>query len=187
MLWLCGASGVGKSSVGWEIFCQVRATGVRAAYLDFDQIGFFLPAPADDPDNHRLKAANLGVLWPNLSAAGAGCLVASGLVDTSDAIRAYVDAVPGLTPTVCRLRAGPAELQERILRRGWGGGPPIPGDELSGASAERLAQVIAESVQNAHDLERDRIGDLCVDTDGRSIPEVAELVRTKARWPQRAQ
>ena len=33
-LWICGPSGVGKSSVGREVFTQVRAAGVTAAYLD---------------------------------------------------------------------------------------------------------------------------------------------------------
>lgn len=82
-LWLCGASGVGKSSVGWELSRQVTAAGVKTAYIDFDQVGFCLPSPAHDPDNHRVKAINLGAMWPNLRAAGARCLVASGVVDTA--------------------------------------------------------------------------------------------------------
>jgi adenylylsulfate kinase-like enzyme len=44
-LWICGLSGVGKSSVGWEVFTQVRAAGVKAAYLDSYQIGFCRPEP----------------------------------------------------------------------------------------------------------------------------------------------
>ena len=48
--------------------------------------------------------------------------------------------------------------------------------------AERVAEA---SVQNAEELERDGIGDLRVDTDQRSITEVAKLVRVMAKdWPR---
>ena len=96
----------------------------------------------------------------------------------------YAGAVRGTALTVCRLRAGNDELTKRIFLRGQGGGPPIPGDELTGQPAERLARFAAESVRDAADLERDGIGDLCVDTDGRSVTEVARLVRAAAGgWP----
>ena len=49
VLWLCGPSGVGKSTVGWAIFDQLSRTGVRSAFLDLDQVGLCYPAPADDP------------------------------------------------------------------------------------------------------------------------------------------
>ena len=32
--------------------------------MDFNQVGLCYPSPADDPDNHRVKAQNLGVVWP---------------------------------------------------------------------------------------------------------------------------
>ena len=37
-LWLCGPTGVGKSSVGYAIFQQVYSSGVKVAYVDFDQL-----------------------------------------------------------------------------------------------------------------------------------------------------
>jgi hypothetical protein len=43
--------------------------GVKAAYIDLDQISFARPAPVDDPENDVLKACNLSVLWPNYRAA----------------------------------------------------------------------------------------------------------------------
>jgi hypothetical protein len=35
-------------------------------------------------------------------------------------------------------------------------------------SIDRLSRLAEEAAQNADELERDKIGDLCVDTDGRS-------------------
>ena len=184
-LWLCGASGVGKSSVGFEIFCQVRADGLKAAYVDFDQIGFCRPAPDDDPNNHRIKAQNLAVMWANFRSAGAQCLVASGIVESDKAIRMHSDAMADTALTVCRLRAGDEQLRQRIFLRGRGGGPAIPGDELKGKSLEWLAAAADDSIREAAEMERDGIGDLCADTDSRSVEEVARLVRVLAGdWPR---
>ena len=69
-LWLCGPVGVGKSSVGYAIFQQVYRSGIKVAYVDLDQVGLCYPSPADDPHNHRVKAQNLGVVWPAYRAAG---------------------------------------------------------------------------------------------------------------------
>lgn len=44
--------GVGKSSVGWEIFTQLRNAGIKTGYADADQLGLCYPAPDDDPVNH---------------------------------------------------------------------------------------------------------------------------------------
>ena len=183
-LWLCGASGVGKSSVGWEIQTQLTAEGVRNAYLDLDQIGWCRPAPVDDPDNHLIRASNLGAMWANFRNAGARCLVISGCVDTEDEVRLYADAVADRTLTLCRLRVRPAELRERIFVRGAGGGPVVPGDEIRGASHERLSRQADEAMANGNDLDRAGLGHLIVDTDGVPVVEVVRRVRSLAgHWP----
>ncbi|MGN6697684.1 MAG: AAA family ATPase [Thermomicrobiales bacterium] len=180
-LWLCGPSGVGKSSVGWELFTQVRAAGVTAAYLDTDQIGFCRPEPQDDPDHYALRARNVAALWPNFLAAGARAMIVSGILETPDGVRLFTEAVPGAAVTIVRLRATPATLQERIFRRGRGGGPPIPGEqEWQGATASRLLAFWEESVATAAALARNRIGDVCIDTDGRSVRDVARAILAQA-------
>jgi adenylylsulfate kinase-like enzyme len=117
-LWLCGPSGVGKSSVGFELFDQLGADGVATAYVDLDQLGLCSPAPDDDPDNNRVKARNLGEVWSGFRAAGAQCLVVSGLVDDAEELRRHADRLVGTALTVCRLRVGEDELRDRIARRG---------------------------------------------------------------------
>ena len=180
-LWICGPSGVGKSSVGWEAFTQVRAAGVAAAYLDTDQIGFCRPEPPGDPDHYVLRSRNVAALWPNFLDAGAQAMIVSGILETPDGVRMFTAAAPGASVTVVRLRATPATLWERISRRGRGGGPRIPGDqELNGATVERLTTLWEESVAATAMLERNRIGDVCIDTDGRSIREVARAILAQA-------
>lgn len=176
-LWVCGPSGVGKSSVGWEIFRQRINEGRPSAYLDFDQIGFCRPAPDNDADNVQMSTRNLAAMWPNYRARGARCLVASGIIHTAAEIQSRLAAVPDLNPTVCRLRTSHDELRRRIMLRGGGGGPPLPGDELNGRALAWLEEAAADSIEEADDMERCNLGDLSVDTDGLTITGVARLVR----------
>lgn len=188
LLWLCGPTGVGKSVVGWEVFEQVRRDGVKAAYVDLRQVGFFgSQEDGDDLFNHRLKARNVGAMWRTFRAAGARCLIISGGIAhhrTRGIVRMYASAVPRARVTLCRLRAGPEALTERIEARGRGRGPALPGDELRGQRAETLRRLAEEAVRDGDALERAGVGDLSVDTDGRSAAAVAEAVRARAgSWP----
>ncbi len=183
-LWICGSRGSGKSSVGFDVAVRVMMGGIKAAYVDLDQIGFTRPVPADDPDNHRIKARNLGAMWPVFAAAGARCLVVSGGVDSRSVIDAYATRLPGLTMTVCRLHAGPATLLDRLLARGRGEGAAVPGDELRGRSIATLTALAQTAHDNAVTLERDGLGDVRVDTDGRSVGEVSdEVTAVTGGWP----
>ena len=184
-LWLCGPTGVGKSTVGYDLFTQVRTGGVKAAYVDLGQIGFLRPAPVDDPGNHRLKAANLGVMWPVFREHGARCLIVSGPVDDRDVVGTYRDALPDLELTLCLLTAEQQQLTERILRRGRGGGPPIPGDELRGLPEPALRRVAERAGHQADALTRAGFAHLNVATDGIPPAELAALVRNRAggNWP----
>ncbi|MGY0058531.1 hypothetical protein ACWY4P_18595 [Streptomyces sp. LZ34] len=176
VLWLCGATGVGKSTVGFGLFQSALRAGHTAAYIDLDQIGFCAPAPADDPGNHRVKARNLAALWQTYRAAGAQCLTVVGQVGDEPAIRTYTHALAPATVTLCRLHAGREQLTRRILSRGEGGSWPQPGDPLKGQPTARLLRIAEAAAADAAALERASLGDLCVDTDGRTVEEVADAV-----------
>jgi len=92
----------------------------------------------------------------------------------------YASALPAAQVTVCRLHAGPAELARRIALRGQGLSWPQPGDPLIGQPAAHLRRVAAESATEAEALDRSGLGDLRIDTDGRTVAEVADLVTR--RW-----
>jgi hypothetical protein len=180
VLLVCGATGAGKSAAGFEVYLRQLQAGVAAAYLDLDQIGFMSPVPADDPGGHRLRAGNLADLWRAYHGAGARRLVLSGPVPDERAAAVYAGALPAARVTVCRLHAGPAELARRISRRGQGLSWPQPGDPLIGQPEAHLRLVAAEAAAQAEALERSGLGDLCIDTDGRTAAEVADLVAR--RW-----
>jgi hypothetical protein len=183
---LCGPTGVGKSSVGYTIFQQLYRSGIKAAYVDLDQVGLCYPSPPDDPHNHRVKAQNLGVVWPVYRAAGARCLIAAGAVPSREIVMTYAGTVPDTDLTLCRLRAGPECLTERLFRWGLGRGPVIPGPP--GAKSKRLlAEAAAEAIRQAGELNAADVADLCVDTDDCNVRQVARQVRQRAGgWPRLA-
>src|SRR5215471_3813961 len=77
VLWLCGPSGVGKTTVAWEIYTALAGAGTPAGYVDIDQLGICFPEPAGDRGRHRLQARNLNAVVGAFRAAGARCVVVS--------------------------------------------------------------------------------------------------------------
>lgn len=64
ILWLCGATGVGKSTVGFAVYQRALRAGMSTAFVDLDQIGFCGTAASD----HRMKARILVSMWENYRA-----------------------------------------------------------------------------------------------------------------------
>jgi adenylylsulfate kinase-like enzyme len=180
VLLVCGAAGVGKSAVGFEVYLRQLRAGLTAAYLDLGQVGFMSAAPAGDPGGHRLRARNLADLWRAYHQAGARRLVLSGPVPDARAAAFYVGALPAADVTVCRLHAGPAELACRISRRGQGLGWPEPGDPLIGQPEARLRLAAERAAADAEALDHSGLGDLRIDTDGLSVGEAADLAAAAA-------
>jgi len=186
VLLLCGATGVGKSAVGFEVYLRDLRAGFTAAFIDLDQIGFCRPAPPGDTGNHRVKAANLAALWRTYRAAGAQRLIVVGPVEDEGAVRAYAGAVPSVTLTLCRLHAGRDQLTGRIMRRGQGGSWAQPGDPLTGQSTARLRRIAGQAAADADALERAAISALRIDTDGRTAEQAADLIIAQTGWHGRA-
>lgn len=183
ILWLCGPAAVGKSTVGWQVYEQVRRARVNAAFVDLDQIGFHRPVPAGDPGNHRLKAANLAAVWRAFRAAGAGCLIAVGPLDRPEDLAAYTAALPAATMTLCQLHASREVLADRVARRGRGMTPTwgLAGDELLGQPEARLREIADQAARTFDAL--DGVGDLRVDTDDRPADEIAAEILGRTGWP----
>lgn len=116
VLWVTGAPGVGKSTVGWGLYARARADGAAVAYLDIDQVGILLPAPSDDPDRHRLHAENFLEVLDTFRRYGARQLIVSGVVDPQHGLAPYLPDT--LELTLVRLRCAPEELRRRFLGRG---------------------------------------------------------------------
>jgi predicted ABC-type ATPase len=180
---MCGATGVGKSTAGFQLYLRHLRAGLTAGYIDLDQIGFVRPEPANDPGRHQLKASNLAAMWRTYHAAGARHLIATGPVGSEATFQTYVRALPNAKVTLCRLHAGAVDLRERILSRGNGGSWPQPGDPLRGQPAEYLHQVADKAIADAHALDRAGVGSVRIDTTGRSVAEIEDLLAAATGWP----
>ncbi|GAA4991931.1 hypothetical protein GCM10023225_30380 [Kineococcus glutinatus] len=176
VLWLCGPKAVGKSVAGWALFQALLGSGVTAGFADLAQLGFFSDPPADDPQDHRLRAANLAALWSCFAGAGASHLVLAGAVDTREDVERYRRALPAAEVTVVRLRAGADDLAGRVASRGRGGGPEIAGEDLAGRSAEVLQRALAAALADQERLDAAAVEDVCVDTGGLGAEETAQRV-----------
>jgi len=178
VVWLCGPTGVGTSTVGFQVYLRMLASGRIAAYVDLGQLGFGGPGPAA----HRVKAANAAALVRTFRAAGAQAVVMVGPVDDATTVRLYAGALRDAAMAVYRLHAGRDELARRILRRGEGRGSwPQPGDPLRGRPAAELLGVVDRAARHAEALDRAGTGHR-VDTDGLAPDEVTDLIVRRLRW-----
>jgi adenylylsulfate kinase-like enzyme len=184
ILWLCGATGVGKSAAGFDLYLRhVLGRNISGAFVDLDQIGFFRPTRADTRVDHLMRARILTAMWQTFRAAGAQCLTMVGPAEDDTAIETYGRALPAATITVCRLHAGRDELIRRITLRGQGAGWAQPGDPLKGQPAAHLSSVADRAAAGAHALERSAIGHVRIDTDARTAAEVADAISAATGWP----
>jgi len=182
VLWVCGATAVGKSAVAWQVFQQALAAGVMAAFVDLAQVGMLSLLLAGDPENHRLRARNLADIWSNCRESGARFLVVTGAVSQREVLADYARLLPpGTTLTVCRLTASAETLTTRVELRARGVGWPEPGDRLQGLSSAEVGQVVDAAVAEDHHLERLQLGDLRIETDLLTIEEAAQKVLAGAR------
>jgi hypothetical protein len=169
---------VGKSTVGFRAYLAVLRSGVPAAYVDVDQLGFCAP----DRTGPVLRARNLAALGAGFAAAGARALVVVGPVATRSEASVYEQALPNVTFRWCRLHAGRPELTRRILSRREGGSWPQPGDPLRGRPVADLLDVADRAVADAQALERHGPG-LRIDVDDLAIDAAADTVLTRTAWP----
>src|SRR6185437_2759269 len=100
--------------------------------------------------------------------AGAACLILADVLESRDDLARYRAAVPGAAITVVRLRASTATLTARLSRR-----------EL-GSALERHTQRAAEL---ADLMERNRVEDVVIDAENRSVNALAHEMLLRANWP----
>jgi hypothetical protein len=180
---ITGPAGVGKSTTGFAFYLKCLNGGLAAGYVDLGQIGFLSPPMAGDPHNQRLRARNLGAIWRNYRAAGAGHLVAVGSITNQADWQSYTSELEGADLALIRLRADGDELRSRVMSRATGGSWPEPGDRLRGQPAAYLSAVADHAAQAAEALDRSGLGAV-VDTTGLNPAEAAGLIASSLGWLQ---
>lgn len=163
LLVLTGPVGVGKTTVAQAISDLLTEHSLAHAVIDQDWLRWCLPSPSHDPFQIALGLKNLAAVWANYRAAGAERLIIADVVETQSDRAHYRTVVPGAVITVVRLHATLPTLHARLARRD------------SGASLAWHQQRAAEL---ALLMERNSIGDVIIDTEGKPESDVAwEIVR----------
>lgn len=125
VLLLGGASGTGKTSVGWEASALLEEREVPHCVIDGDSLGHVFPAPENDPQRSAIVERNLAAVWSGFAELGHDRLVYTNTVSVLEAdmiTRAVLTSARStavaITPVV--LTAEPRTVAERLARRETG-------------------------------------------------------------------
>ena len=164
LLLITGSPGVGKSSAAELLSDLLAEAGVAHAVVDLDELDRRGALPGPD-----LHFENLAAVCRNYAAAGVRRLVLAWTLDSAAELARLSGAVPGAWITVCRLRADPATVVARVARR---------------ETPSMREQLQAFALKYASRMERERPGDIVLETQGRHLSEVAlELGRVSGWLP----
>ena len=167
LLTISGPVGVGKTTVGNEVSNSLIRRSVSHTFIDIDTLAETYPRPLDDRFGNRLALLNLRDVWANCAAAGSRNLVGARVVETRQDLEEIQRAIPGSESIVCQLRANDATLIKRVRTREFGSG---------------LEWHETRSLELAKSLPGTAPADFVVDTDGRSLLDIADEIVAKIEW-----
>ncbi len=170
VLLIGGRSGVGKTTVGWEVAARLRALGVAHAIVEGDFLGQVYPAPDGDPGGAGLVERNLAAVWGNFARVGCRRLVYTNTVSVLPEEGGMFARAMGADVRIVRvlLTAGDATVARRLAARELG---------------SELAEGLRASAEKARLLDRRTSEDVVrVATDGRSVISIAREVVAATGW-----
>lgn len=172
VLLIGGRSGVGKSTVAWEVSSRLRDLGVAHAFLEGDFLDQVHPAPEDDPARTQITAKNLAAIWGNYREIGQTRLIYCNTVAVLEPDM-ITEAMGGtVTPIGVLLTADDTSAEARLREREIGGYLE-PHLQRGKGMARHLDAHTPDWVHR-------------VATDGRTVPETAEAVIDLTGWADTA-
>ncbi|HEY7047066.1 MAG TPA: AAA family ATPase [Jatrophihabitantaceae bacterium] len=170
VLLLGGRSGVGKTTIGWEVAAQLRAADVRHAIIEGDFMGQVFPAPDGDPDGSKLVERNLTDVWANLARLGYRRLIYTNTLSVLPKAAGMFERAMGADVRIIGvfLTASDATVGQRLTRRELG---------------TELAQGLKASSEKARLLDQQvPLDTRRVATDHRAVIDIAREVLAAAGW-----
>lgn len=166
-----GRSGVGKSSVGFEVSELLQTAGVAHVLIDGDNLNACYPKPPGDPYGSALGEANLAALWSNYAAAGQRRMV-------------YVNTVSVLqAPMVVRALGGAARVVAVLLSASdQVATARLAGREVGSALASHVQRGAAMAAHLQAEAGQSVVR---VATGGRTVGQVAADVLALTGWTRR--
>jgi gluconate kinase len=163
-----GRSGVGKSTVGWEVSAQLQAVQVAHAFVEGDNLDQIYPAPDGDPTRSKITEANLAALWHNYATLGCSRLIYTNTVSVleSDLIARAMGGAPRIIMVL--LTAEDATALQRLSGREIG---------------SQLGPHLARSAKMADYLESTAPAPVMrIPTDGRTVTDIAHDLIAATGW-----
>ena len=172
-LLIIGAMGTGKSDTSYHVFSRLYRGGTPTARLDLDDVGMSHPAPPDDPDNVRVKAAAMAACWQVFREQGARCLVVSGGLDSATPHRPDHEPYPR-----GGLDGRPAPHRHRRAAP-----PGAPEGLLLGYGEDEMGPTVAAGDADEAHVATAALPGVVVDTDGLTSQGVVDRVLRATGWP----
>jgi adenylylsulfate kinase len=157
--------GAGKSSVLGEAADILAMRDVSHAAIDLDALGLaYLPSVAT---NNGLMYRNLRSVGKNYAALGVERLLLARAIEDRAELELCRGVVSATNTVVCRLTASIEAMQRRVKMR-----------ESGVSQSDYVARVAQLNVI----LDRARLEDFAVNSENRSVTEVAQEMLAKAGW-----
>jgi hypothetical protein len=168
VLFIGGRSGVGKSTVGAELYAQLCSAEVSHCMIEGDNLDLAYPVPREQA--LRLAELNLAAMWANYRAAGHSRLVYVNAASVRGPVLHALLMALGDDPVAhgVLLTASDEVAEARLAQREIGGG---------------LAWHVERSRQVARELEEAAPGWVWrIETDGKSVVDVATTIVGLLNW-----
>ena len=164
LLVIAGRSGVGKSSVAFEVSAQLAASNVSHALIEGDFLDLAFPPPRDE----RLAEINLATMWANYRDGGYTRLIYTNTLSVLFADRIVAAMGGPVRVTSVLLACTDKTARERLALREIGSTLSEHIDRSRQAHT-RLTASVPEAV-------------VTVDTDGLSVIRIAMQVIALTGW-----
>ena len=165
LLIITGTMGAGKSAVLGEASDILTLGNIAHAAIDVDALGLaHLPSVSS---NNEMMYRNLKSVCKNYASIGVQRFLMARAIEDRDELEACRGIVSATTTIVCRLTASLETLQRRVEMR------------ESGVCKQKY---IARVAKLNSILDHSRLENLAINTDSRSVTDVAHEMLVKAAW-----
>jgi len=164
LLIITGPVGVGKSKVSEAVSEILSQKEIPNAVIDMDYLRCVYPSAVNDRFNTNLGYKNLTMMWPNYEEMGIRNLIIPNVVESKKEIDRFKESIPNAEITVIRLNAEVLTMHKRLENREIG---------------DSLIWHKKRAVELKKQFEQKKLEDLVIETENKSINEVAVEVLSK--------
>ena len=171
ILVISGSVGVGKTEVSYALSKTLRDKGITHAVIDLDCLREAFPRPENDPFYWNLGIKNLSAIWKNYEEIGVTHLIIPTVVEEPSEVDSFKSVIPNSDIKVVLLKARLETIHNRLKSRETG---------------DALEWHLKRAVELTNQLEQAKVEDLVIDTDNKTVDEVAKeiLVKTEFTSPR---